>query len=416
LRWRKLLLKSCESFKNRFLDGDGDMENKGCCCGNIDESHKDNPGRDEGCCCGETVETSESTEDNQNSTNEKKQSKIFGLADSYELFVDPAEDDGCGCCCGGDYPDESIKNNPSEPETIADENFMEKLENYAYSIGITSIGYAQVLPELINEGKSILFNNAIVLTMEMDEELIKTDPGAEAQALNDAHYEKLGNMTHQVADYLRENGFAAESAHPYGGVVKFTPLAQEAGLGWIGQSALLISPASGPRQKISAVFTSIENLPIKHSEYAWITEYCEKCGKCIKACPEKALVEKKGCCGSTDVEFVQKLCIGCSQGCTYCIEACPFDEKGYEYVKNRFDKMNAKLKEKEKFKGDVMVKDEDKAFEAEIKAKYSGGTCPCQVGVLEKKKSSLKEVVCKKCGAVFKTNRDTDYCWRCEKK
>ena len=33
-----------------------------------------------------------------------------------------------------------------------------------------------------------------------------------------------------------------------------------------------------------------------------------------------------------------------------------------------------------------MVKtDEDKAFEAEIRAKYSGETCPCQMGVIEKK-------------------------------
>jgi hypothetical protein len=58
----------------------------------------------------------------------------------------------------------------------------------------------------------------------------------------------------------------------------------------------------------------------------------------------------------------------------------------------------------------------DKAFEAEIKAKYGGGTCPCQTGFIEKKKSSLKEIACKKCGTVFKTNRDTEYCWKCEKK
>ncbi len=75
-------------------------------------------------------------------------------------------------------------------------------------------------------------------------------------------------------------------------------------------------------------------------------DYCEKCGKCIKACPENAMIEKEQCCGEKEVEFVEQLCIGCSQGCTYCIEGCPFEQKGYEHVKNRFDKMNSKLAEK----------------------------------------------------------------------
>jgi len=260
------------------------------------------------------------------------------------------DDGGCSCGCGGDYPDESVVNNPSEPKTMADGDFITKLENYAHSIGIKSIGYTQVPQDLIKNGKSILFPNAIVLTMEMDDDLIKTDPGVEAQAINDAHYEKLGNLTYQIADYLRENGFAAESAHPYGDVVKFTPLGQQASLGWVGQSGLLITPASGPRQKISAVFTSIKNLPITENEHSWITEYCDRCGKCVKACPEKALIETETCCGGKETEFVQNRCIGCSDGCTYCIEDCPFDQKEYIDIKNRFDKMNAKLRERMKTK------------------------------------------------------------------
>ena len=116
--------------------------------------------------------------------------------------------------------------------------------------------------------------------------------------------------------------------------MKFSQLGQKAGLGWIGQSGLLITPELGPRQKISAIFVSIANLPIKeNNEHSWITDYCEKCGKCIKACPEKALIEKEVCCGGKETEFVQKLCIGCSEGCTYCIEGCPFDQKEYTHIK-----------------------------------------------------------------------------------
>jgi len=260
----------------------------------------------------------------------------------------PEKVEGCSCGCGGDYPDEHVKNNPDEPKTLADSDFIKKLEEYAHSIGIKSIGYTTVTPKLlINPNQSPLFSNAIVLTMEMSDDLILADPGTAAQAINDAHYEKLGKLTYKIADYLRENGYAAEAAHPYGSVVKFTPLAQKASLGWIGQNGLLITPASGPRQKISAIFTSIKNLPVRDNKHSWISEYCKRCGKCIKACPEGALIETETCCGGKETEFVEERCIGCSQGCTYCIEDCPFDQKEYEDIKNRFDKLNAKLKEKQ---------------------------------------------------------------------
>lgn len=295
------------------------------------------------CGCGGSAEPTKSLEDLPEKADEDSGCGCGPVSESLEDNLDKSQNDS-GCGCGGDYVDESVKNNSDNPKTIADEVFMEKLENYAHSIGIKSIGYTKVSPELINEDKSILFPNAIVLTMEMDNNLIKTDPGAEAQALNDTHYEKLANMTYQIADYLRENGFAAESAHPYGGVVRFTPLGQKAGLGWMGQSGLLITPGSGPRQKISAIFTSIENLPIKtDNKHSWIEEYCNRCGKCIKACPENALLETETCCGGKETEFMEGRCIGCSEGCTYCIEYCPFDQKEYVDIKNRFDKMNAKL-------------------------------------------------------------------------
>ena len=76
--------------------------------------------------------------------------------------------------------------------------------------------------------------------------------------------------------------------------MKFSQLGEIAGLGCIGQSGLLISPELGPRQKISAIFVSITNLPVRdNNKFSWITDYCDKCGKCIKACPEKAIIEKK---------------------------------------------------------------------------------------------------------------------------
>ncbi len=262
------------------------------------------------------------------------------------------QEEGCGC--GAEHPDESTINNPAKPEFIANEKFIKEFEDYAHSIGIKAIGYTQLTPELLIQDKFIQYPNAIVLTMEMSKELLETAPGNKTQELNDAHYAKLGTLTYKLSDYLREKGYATEVAHPYGGLVNFSPLAQKTGIGFIGKNGLLITPESGPGQKISAIFVSIANLPVKNeNEHVWIPEYCKRCGKCIKACPEKALIEEETCCGEPEVKFKQELCIGCSQGCTYCIEACPFNEKGYEDVKNKFDKINAKLKEKQRKNFDV---------------------------------------------------------------
>lgn len=282
-----------------------------------------------------------------------------------EETIEVPEDVGCGCgtentgaqeykgCCGSiDLPDLSRVENPDNPKFMAEEDFIKEFEDYVHSLGISSVGYTQLTPDLLLKDKFVQYPFTIVLTMEMDKKILETAPGDETKRLNDLLYEKFGNLTYKLSDYLRKNGFATEVAHPEGGLVNFSPLAEKASLGYMGKNGLLITPELGPGVKISAIFVSIANLPIKEeNEYSWIPDYCDKCGKCVKACPEKALIEKETCCGK-EIELIQKNCIGCSQGCTYCIESCPFEVKGYGHVKTKFDKMNAKLKEKQakKFK------------------------------------------------------------------
>jgi ubiquinone/menaquinone biosynthesis C-methylase UbiE/ferredoxin len=292
------------------------------------------------CECGETIE----------SINETRKDSGCGCgSESAKELIGNETNDDSGCGCGGiDYPDMSLVKNPDNPSFFATKEFIQNLEEYAHSLGILSVGYTLITPDLLIHDKFIQYPFTVVLTMEMNEDIMNTPPGEDAKDLNDTAYVKLGILTTKISDYLRKNGFATEIAHPYGGLVKFSQLGQKASLGCIGQSGLLISPELGPRQKISAIFVSIANLPMKGSnEHLWIADYCEKCGKCIKACPEKALIENETCCGEKETEFVHELCIGCSEGCTYCIEGCPFNEKEYTHIKERFDKMNLKLSSKQ---------------------------------------------------------------------
>ncbi len=55
----------------------------------------------------------------------------------------------------------------------------------------------------------------------------------------------------------------------------------------------------------------------------------------------------------------------------------------------------------------------DKEFEAQLKGKM-GWKCACSLDIVDKE-STLKVVTCKKCGKTFKTNRDTEFCFKCAK-
>lgn len=338
------------------------MDDNKCGCENdkLNEEAKEKPEEEDKCCCDvdeSPVQTQDGTEDDDCGCRceESTVNSRYASQEVKDCGCEIIEDDGCGCGTI-EYPDTSTVNNPTHPKVIADDDFFKEFENYAHSLGFKSIGYTLLAPDLLIKDKFMQYTNTIVLTIEMDKEILETSPGEEAQRLNDLAYEKTGDLTYKLSDYLRKKGYATEIAHPYEGTVRFSALGQKAGLGFIGNSGLLMTPELGPQLKISAVTVSIANLPVKNdNEHKWVPDYCEKCGKCIKACPHEALIEKETCCGDKEIELIKKNCIGCSQGCTYCIEACPFYQEGYGHVKNKLDKMNAKLRENKnkKFKVEI---------------------------------------------------------------
>lgn len=229
----------------------------------------------------------------------------------------------------------SIKNNPENPKIQADYDFTRRFENYAGSIGIGGIGYVKVPSELIFKDKAILYENAIVLIMEMDKKAIDAAPSPETQEMGVITYDELGKKTNELAEFLRANGFAAHASHPAGGFVKYPHLAQMAGLGYRGRHGMLITPEFGPRQRISVIFTSIQNLPIdKSNEHLWIPEFCTKCGGCIKKCPGNAIIEES-IENMTKTVIIKDLC----HGCTICMRDCSFNKREYSQIKVRLENL-----------------------------------------------------------------------------
>jgi epoxyqueuosine reductase QueG len=71
----------------------------------------------------------------------------------------------------------------------------------------------------------------------------------------------------------------------HAGHISHKMLATRAGLGWIGKSALLVTPEAGPRIRFVSILTDAPlpvGQPIEESQ-------CEDCQACVKACPVGAI-------------------------------------------------------------------------------------------------------------------------------
>ncbi|MDR2966475.1 MAG: 4Fe-4S binding protein [Methanobacteriaceae archaeon] len=252
------------------------------------------------------------------------------------------------CSCGNfEVTDQSEIENPKNSKKEINSSLLKQLEEKSEKLGIMSIAYAKIPANVLESNNFLKYSNAIVLTYPIGMDIIDKVPGEETQKFNDKLYEKFGKITYELSDYLRKEGIGTQVAHPKEDLTDLSKLGQVADLGYIGKNGLLISSELGPRLKISAILTTIENLPFSEkNSHEWIKNYCKRCGKCIKGCPQDALIENED--ELAKAYLIDEKCIGCSQGCTYCIESCPFFENGYDWVKEKQMKLEAKLKEKGK--------------------------------------------------------------------
>jgi epoxyqueuosine reductase QueG len=235
---------------------------------------------------------------------------------------------------------QSVDKNPSQPKTCVSAPELTDLESYARSVGIDDIGYARLSQVLVFTNKAVLHENAIVLAMEMDRDRIATSPSEQSFVEVHATYHHLGRAANQIAGWLRKRGYSAHAGHPLMGLALYPPLAQQAGLGWRGLHGLLITPRFGPRVRLAAVFTSIENLPFcSENPHAWIEEYCALCKLCARECPPQAIHDRPIAQANGLVTCtVNDRCFPYfvdNYGCSICIRVCPFQKQEYAVLKSQ---------------------------------------------------------------------------------
>jgi len=113
------------------------------------------------------------------------------------------------------------------------------------------------------------------------------------------------------------------------------PIAEKAGLGWIGKNTLLLNSKAGSWFFLGEIFT---NLPLPLDEPLAKKSHCGSCTACIDICPTKAIVapyqlDARRCIsyltielrGSIPVEF-RKMMGNRIYGCDDCQLCCPWNK------------------------------------------------------------------------------------------
>ena len=238
-----------------------------------------------------------------------------------------------------DYKNE-IKDLPQEIKT-APEELWDEIIQMAKSLGIDLIGFAPIDENLIFEndyvgGIELLYENGIVLGMEMDYDAINTAPNPPAGLESLRIYAELGEATNKLTDFVRSKGYRAIACHPLGGPILYPAMAVKANMGKIGSQGLLITKKFGPRQRLSLISINAGPLPEnKHEEFE-ISKFCEKCRRCINFCPVNAIldepvVNENGTITRIDSEKCFEYFYE-TTGCSVCIEKCPFHKIGYQVL------------------------------------------------------------------------------------
>ncbi len=226
--------------------------------------------------------------------------------------------------------------------------FSGKLESLARDMGTTYFGIADLAParqHISNQGGPFLtqFPRAISHGFALVDGIVNTLVHHKSiAALNNYWYyvyqivnPRIDSISLTLAHFLDKAGFQAfvvpssqtVDRTSLAGVFSHKLAAHLAGLGWIGKSALLITPGHGPRVRWGTVLT---DAPLEAG--APTDEMCRDCSDCVKGCPAHAFsgqaFDKPG---PRSEVFAAQVCDNylrkreaLHRACGVCVYVCPF--------------------------------------------------------------------------------------------
>ena len=205
-------------------------------------------------------------------------------------------------------------------------------------------GYSK--PTQLEDGTQVIpkeMQYVVVLIHEMGEEELAAAPTLSSMAETLLTYSKISLSTVSLAEFIRGLGY---NAIPSANCTALNiPLAIDAGLGQLSRNAKLINPLFGPRCRISKVITDLPLAVDKPIDFG-VTEFCNKCQKCARHCPTRAInfgerssepINECNNGGYLQWQVDHKKCyqywVEVGTNCSICLRVCPFN-KGKGKVHN----------------------------------------------------------------------------------
>ena len=221
---------------------------------------------------------------------------------------------------------------------------MDELEKYLLELGASKVGYADVdglASELID------LPNGVSLVLKL--------PKKAMQLVEDEDYEdywkcfhtkvaELSEIALKGEEYIKNLGYNAFALtmtrnecdmEKLLSILPYKTIATKSGLGWIGRSALFVTPEYGSAVALGAILTDMPlefGTPITDSQ-------CDDCTNCQDACPVNAINPQKwndrlNREDIIDIETCGEYIIGqykAGLGCTKCMSECKLTQ---EYLKD----------------------------------------------------------------------------------
>lgn len=234
------------------------------------------------------------------------------------------------------------------------EEFKEKLEGYAQTLGLDFFGVAdlsnnQVHNFILKQGGEHIssFNRSISLGFRLVDPIVDQlyrheEPSAiySYRGLYNAANAALDRASILIAKKIQKAGHMAYPIpasqtiddRKLEGAISHKLSAHLSGLGWIGKSCLLITPEHGPRVRFSTILT---DAPIKTGKQT--KNRCGDCNDCVNVCPPKAFTGVAfDPSEPRDVRFRAHQCRAYTQRraqqlgegiCGLCVYICPYGLK-----------------------------------------------------------------------------------------
>lgn len=215
--------------------------------------------------------------------------------------------------------------------------------------GVAQVGFSHLHEALPQRYRHLPYGITLVYKLSdavMDEVVSWQEPGPTFAYFQ--HYRTvnafLDGRSLWVSAMLERMGYrampvaASQSVRDMGefsGIFPHKTAAVLAGLGWIGKSALFVSPQYGPRVRLATILT---DCPLPKPERP-VFPGCGDCNKCVSACPAQALTGEPYQAGKSVREDVidPRACsehmkrayqrIGRGAVCGICAAVCPFGAK-----------------------------------------------------------------------------------------